>query len=40
MVGLEYNGETQTGYGFMFNMIFKDGTRSDNAFTLYGGDVR
>ena len=36
MVGLEYNGETQTGYGFMFNMIFKDGTRSDNAFTFYG----
>ncbi len=36
MVGLEHDGEYQTGYGNMFNMILKDGTRSDNAMTVDG----
>ena len=38
MVGLEHNGKKQTslGGGCMFNMILKDGTRSDNAMNNYG----
>ena len=33
MAGWEYNGNTQTGWSAMFNMILQDGTRSDNSFT-------
>ena len=36
MVGWEYDSVIQTSYSNMFNIILKDGTRSDNAFTLYG----
>ncbi len=36
MVRWVHNGEEQTGYGGMFNMILRDGTRSDNAFTWKG----
>ena len=36
MVGWEYDSVIQTSYSNMFNIILKDGTRSNNAFTLYG----
>ena len=36
MVGWEHNGKYQTMYGDLFNMILRDGTRSDNSFTWYG----
>ncbi len=38
-VGWEYNCEQQTDNGSLFNIILKDGTRSDNAFTDYHGLV-
>ena len=36
MVGWEHNCDTQTGHSSMFNMILKDGIRSDNPMTLNG----
>ncbi len=36
MVGWEHEGDKQTDNGCMFNMILKDGTRSDNAMTFLG----
>ena len=36
MVGWVHSGVKQTGDGGMFNMILRDGTRSDNAFTWKG----
>ncbi len=37
MVAWEHDSKYQTGNGGdMFNMILKDGTRSDNPFTWYG----
>ena len=36
IVGWVHDGHKQTGYGSMFNMILKDGTRSDNAMTWNG----
>ncbi len=36
MVGLEHDCDEQTSYRCMFNMILKDGTRSDNAMTIDG----
>ncbi len=36
MVGLEHEGDKQTEYGNMFNMILQDGTRSDNPMTVNG----
>ncbi len=36
MVAWEYNGDEQTSGLSMFNMILKDGTRSDNAMTRNG----
>ena len=32
IVGIEHDGDEQTGYSYRFNMILRDGTRSDNAF--------
>ncbi len=39
MVGWEHNSKKQTNAGTMFNMILRDGTRSDNPFT-WKGNVR
>ncbi len=37
VVAFEHNGKTQTGDGYpMFNMILRDGTRSDNPMTVNG----
>ncbi len=36
MVGIEHSGHKQTNAGGVFNMILKDGTRSDNPFTSDG----
>ncbi len=36
MVGIEHDGKKKTNYGGLFNMILKDGTRSDNAMTWNG----
>ncbi len=40
MVGWEYNCDEQTNNGWLFNMILKDGTRSDNPFTLRGTVIK
>ena len=39
MVGWVHNGSKQTGSCMMFNMILKDGTRSDNPFIEWNGTV-
>ncbi len=39
MVGIEHDGDEQTNDGWMFNMILKDGTRSDIPFTRPDGRV-
>ena len=37
IVGIEHDGKKQTDEGFMFNMILRDDTRSDNPFIGYYG---
>ncbi len=36
IAGIEHSGMQQTGRGTVFNMILKDGTRSDNDMTMNG----